>query len=38
VRDGEWLKMEVVWVVKMAFGEMDHFGIIYDHDVRITSS
>jgi len=28
VRGREWLKMEVVLVVKTAIGEADHFGII----------
>ncbi len=26
-----------MWVVKMAVGETDHFGIIKDYDVKITS-
>jgi hypothetical protein len=36
VRDGEWLKMDVALVVKMAVGKTDHFGIILDFDARIT--
>ncbi len=28
VRETEWLKIEVAWVIKTAVGETDHFGII----------
>jgi len=38
VRDRVWLKIGMASVVKMAVGDMDHFGIIQDYDVKITST